>query len=92
MTSEGWQFVANLYFFGWAEFFQQETAQILGLMALCPFSELGFSLTLALWSTHSGTLTHRRPICLMWLEVKLMQKTPRIIAFLPALIIVRRHA
>jgi hypothetical protein len=43
-------------------FLRQKSADFLDFYALRPFSELGFSLTLAMWSTHSGTFTHRSPI------------------------------
>jgi hypothetical protein len=62
MASEGSNFLLPLHFFGCAEFFQQETAQILVLRALCPFSELGFSLTLAVWFTRKGAFTRHRQV------------------------------
>lgn len=43
--------------------FQSKPAFFVASGALCPFSELGFSLTLAEWSAQSGTFARRRLNC-----------------------------
>jgi hypothetical protein len=64
-----------------------KTAEILPLKALSPFSELGFSLTLAPWFTQLGAFTRHHQVNqtlpsdiakrrVNWPEVKLMKKAP----------------
>jgi hypothetical protein len=66
---------------------QVETAEILALEACSPFSELGFSLTLAPWFTQSGAFTRHSLVFRTLasdtgkrqvdrLKVKLMKKAP----------------
>jgi hypothetical protein len=49
--------------------FLVETAEILAFKALSPFSELGFSLTLAPWFTQSGAFTRLRQVAQMRCQV-----------------------
>jgi hypothetical protein len=91
MACESQNFCAWSVFFAKTGVFRWETPDFLDFRALSPFSELGFSLTLALWFTQSGTLIRRRQTCQRMPVAKLMNKAPRKL-LLPAHIIVRRHA
>jgi hypothetical protein len=43
-------------------FLRQKSADFLDFYALRPFSELGFSLTLAVWFTRKGAFTRHRQV------------------------------